>query len=133
MAEQNKNDNHKARMQKQKAIVDEQIAAATIDKGLLVVLTGNGKGKSTSAFGMVARAVGHGLTAKVAQYVKGTWECGERNLLQQHGVEFYVMGTGFTWDTQDKELDTQAAKLAWDFSKKQLADPYWSRLPQGDH
>ena len=118
--EQNK---HKTRMQKQKAIVDEQIAAATEDKGLLLVITGNGKGKSTSGFGTIARAVGHGLKAAVVQYVKGTWDCGERNLLQRHGVEFHVMGTGFTWETQDKELDTKAAQAAWEHSKTLLTNP----------
>ena len=118
--EQNK---HKTRMQKQKAIVDEQIAAATVDKGLLLVITGNGKGKSTSGFGTIARAVGHGLKAAVVQYVKGTWDCGERNLLQQHGVDFHVMGTGFTWETQDKALDTKAAQAAWEHSKTLLTNP----------
>jgi cob(I)alamin adenosyltransferase len=87
------------------------------------VLTGNGKGKSTSGFGTIARAVGHGLKASVVQYVKGGWECGERNLLEKNGVEFHVMGTGFTWETQDKDLDKLAAQAAWEHSKKCLQDP----------
>tara|TARA_R110001592_G_scaffold89410_3_gene262967 strand:+ start:49 stop:669 length:621 start_codon:yes stop_codon:yes gene_type:complete len=117
------NDRHKARMQQQKAKVDERIANAQIEKGVLIVITGNGKGKSTSGFGTVARAVGHGLKATVVQYVKGTWPCGERDLLEKLGVEFHVMGTGFTWETQDKETDKAAAQKAWEFSKVCLQDP----------
>ena len=83
MTDEKDNDRHKTRMQEQKAKVDERIAAAQEDKGLLLVLTGNGKGKSTSGFGTIARAVGHGLKASVVQYVKGGWECGERNLLEK--------------------------------------------------
>jgi cob(I)alamin adenosyltransferase len=113
---------HKARMQEQKAKVDERIAAATQDKGLLLVITGNGKGKSTSGFGTIARAVGHGLTAAVVQYVKGGWACGERDLLEKNGVTFHVMGTGFTWETQDKETDIKAAQAAWAHSKTLLQD-----------
>jgi cob(I)alamin adenosyltransferase len=123
MTDEKDNDRHKTRMQEQKAKVDERIAAAQEDKGLLLVLTGNGKGKSTSGFGTIARAVGHGLKASVVQYVKGGWECGERNLLEKNGVEFHVMGTGFTWETQDKDLDKLAAQAAWEHSKKLLQDP----------
>ena len=117
------NERHRLRMQKLKAQVDARIAAAQDDKGLLLVLTGNGKGKSTSGFGMVARAVGHDLTAGVVQFIKGTWECGERNLLQKAGVEFHVMETGFTWDTQDKESDMRAAQSVWQEAKKLLQNP----------
>jgi len=117
------NERHRLRMQKLKAQVDARIAAAQDDKGLLLVLTGNGKGKSTSGFGMVARAVGHDLCAGVVQFIKGTWECGERNLLQKAGVEFHVMETGFTWDTQDKESDMQAAQSVWQEAKKLLQNP----------
>jgi cob(I)alamin adenosyltransferase len=88
-----------------------------------LVITGNGKGKSTSGFGTVARAVGHGLSAAVVQFVKGTWDCGERDLLETHGVEFHVMGTGFTWETQDKETDIKAAQAAWQHSKQLLQNP----------
>lgn len=123
MTDESDNTKHKARMQQQKAKVDQRIAAAQQDKGLLLVITGNGKGKSTSGFGTIARAVGHGLKAAVVQFVKGGWECGERDLLQQHDVEFHVMGTGFTWETQDKNTDIQAAQSAWQHSKKLLKDP----------
>ena len=117
-----KQQKHQARQQRLKEKVDERIANATKEKGLLLVITGNGKGKSTSGFGTVARAVGHGLKASVVQFIKGTWECGERNLLELHNVEFYVMGTGFTWETQNKEQDTKAAQEAWSDAKKLLAD-----------
>ncbi|UAA37756.1 cob(I)yrinic acid a,c-diamide adenosyltransferase [Paraneptunicella aestuarii] len=113
---------HKQRMQKLKEKVDARIESATEDKGLLLVLTGNGKGKSSSGFGMVARAVGHGLKAAVAQFIKGSWECGERNLLEKAGVAFEVMRTGFTWDTQDKTADTEAAQAVWQHAKQWLQD-----------
>ncbi|MGI2168825.1 cob(I)yrinic acid a,c-diamide adenosyltransferase [Shewanella sp. MF05960] len=117
-----KAERHKARQQKVKQGVDAQIAAAQDEKGILLVLTGNGKGKSTSGFGSVTRAVGHGHKAAVVQFIKGTWACGERNLLEGAGVEFHVMGTGFTWETQDKEKDTQAAMEAWIEAEKILKD-----------
>ncbi|MBM7071795.1 cob(I)yrinic acid a,c-diamide adenosyltransferase [Shewanella sp. 202IG2-18] len=113
---------HKQRQQKLKETVDAKIEAAQEEKGVLLVLTGNGKGKSTSGFGTVARAVGHGNKAAVVQFIKGTWACGERNLLENVGVEFHVMGTGFTWETQDKEKDTAAALSAWESAEKLLSD-----------
>ncbi|MFT5164387.1 MAG: cob(I)alamin adenosyltransferase [Alteromonadaceae bacterium] len=121
--EQHKNERHKARMQKVKSQVDARIDAAQDERGLLIVITGNGKGKSTSGFGTVARAVGHDLTAAVVQFIKGSWACGERNLLSNAGVEFFVMGTGFTWNTQDKEKDMAAAIEVWQSAKVLLADP----------
>ncbi|MBU2427821.1 MAG: cob(I)yrinic acid a,c-diamide adenosyltransferase [Gammaproteobacteria bacterium] len=114
---------HQQRQQKLKEQVDERINAATIDKGLLLVITGNGKGKSTAGFGMVARNIGHGHTAAVAQFIKGSWECGERNLLQSHGVPFAVMATGFTWETQNRELDKSAAEQVWQQAERYLQDP----------
>ncbi|EAS65110.1 cob(I)yrinic acid a,c-diamide adenosyltransferase [Photobacterium angustum] len=118
----NKDDRHKARQQKLKEQVDARIDAAQQEKGLVLVITGNGKGKSTSGFGMIARAVGHGQHCGVGQFIKGTWDCGERNLLAQHGVNFAVMATGFTWETQNKEADTAAAKETWQQCKAMLAD-----------
>ena len=114
---------HQKRQQRLKAKVDERIAAATADKGLVLVITGNGKGKSTAGFGIVTRAVGHGLTAAVAQFIKGTWECGERNLLQKHGVPFSIMATGFTWETQNRALDIAAATQVWQDCAAYLQDP----------
>ena len=118
----NKEQKHKARMQKVKEKVDARIDAATEERGLLLVITGNGKGKSTSGFGTVARAVGHGLNAAVAQFIKGTWACGERNLLENAGVQFHVMATGFTWNTQDRSQDIAAAECVWQQCKSLLSD-----------
>jgi len=117
-----KAERHKARQQKLKQGVDAKIAAAQDEKGILLVLTGNGKGKSTAGFGSVARAVGHGHKAAVVQFIKGSWACGERNLLEGAGVPFHVMGSGFTWETQDKQKDTQAAMAAWLEAEKLLQD-----------
>ena len=95
---------HKEKMQKQKEKVDAHIAAATIEKGIAVLLTGNGKGKSSSAFGMVIRALGHGQKVGIVQFIKGAQQCGEGDFIKAHcpDVTFYQMGTGFTWNTQDK-------------------------------
>ena len=109
-------------MQKLKEKVDARIDAATEERGLVIVITGNGKGKSTSGFGTVARAVGHGLKAAVVQYIKGTWACGERDLLANAGVEFHVMGTGFTWNTQDRDADIAAAEKTWAMAEPMLRD-----------
>ncbi|MGF1686084.1 cob(I)yrinic acid a,c-diamide adenosyltransferase [Photobacterium japonica] len=117
-----KNARYKARQQKVKAEIDARVDAAQEEKGLFLIITGNGKGKSTSGFGTVARAVGHGQTCGVGQFIKGTWDCGERALLEQHGVKFAVMATGFTWDTQNKDADTQAAQETWAECKQMLAD-----------
>lgn len=116
-------DRHQQRQQKLKQQVDARIEAATQARGILIVLTGNGKGKTTGAFGTVTRAVGHGQRAGVIQFIKGEWPNGERNLLEPHGVEFQVMATGFTWETQNKETDTQACQAVWQHGKRMLADP----------
>lgn len=120
--EENKEARHKARQQKVKEQVDAKIAAAQEEKGLLLIITGNGKGKSTSGFGTIARAVGHGLNCAVAQFIKGTWDNGERNLLEKLGVELQVMATGFTWETQNKAADTEAAQGVWQECKRMLQD-----------
>jgi len=110
-----RNERHKKAMIRKKEHIDGRIAEATIDKGLMVVLTGNGKGKSSSAFGMLARSVGHGLRCGVVQFIKGQWECGEQMMFQDNPlVEFYVMNTGFTWETQDREKDIEAALPTWE-------------------
>lgn len=119
---EDKESRHVTRQQKVKEKVDERIAAAIHEKGLLLIITGNGKGKSTAGFGVIARATGHGQTCAVAQYIKGTWDCGERKLLERNGVEFHVMETGFTWETQDKTSDTIAAQKVWQECKSILAD-----------
>ncbi|CAI0693277.1 Cob(I)yrinic acid a,c-diamide adenosyltransferase [Serratia entomophila] len=115
-------DRHQQRQQRLKEQVDARIAAAQETRGLLLVFTGNGKGKTTAAFGTVTRAVGHGMRAGVIQFIKGEWPNGEKNLLQQHGVEFQVMATGFTWETQNKAADTAACQAVWQHGKRMLAD-----------
>ena len=119
------NDKHKRKSQKLKEKVDASIAKAQIERGILLVITGDGKGKSTAGFGTVTRAVGHGQKAAVAQFIKGLWECGERNLLEEHGVPFSVMKTGFTWDTQDRDVDIAAATTVWEDVKQYLRDPQY--------
>jgi cob(I)alamin adenosyltransferase len=115
---------HKKAMQRKKEHIDGRIAEATIDKGLLVVLTGNGKGKSTSAFGMLARSVGHGLCCGVIQFIKGQWECGEQMLFADNPlVEFHVMNTGFTWETQDRDKDIAAAEETWKHGAEMMTNP----------
>lgn len=115
---------HKNRMQRKKAVVDAHIAAATEDRGVVVLMTGNGKGKSSSGFGMVIRTIGHGYKAAVVQFIKGAMDCGEHFFLKQYcpDLEFHVMGTGFTWETQDKSVDIAAAQSLWKEAKRLLAD-----------
>lgn len=119
-----KDKKYQERQQKIKEGVAERVAKATQERGVLVVITGNGKGKSTSGFGTILRALGHGLKPGIVQFIKGTkWECGELNILKKFDIAHYVMGTGFTWETQDKLSDIAAAKIAWQKSKKMLSDP----------
>ncbi|WP_428943149.1 cob(I)yrinic acid a,c-diamide adenosyltransferase [Pantoea sp. FN060301] len=115
-------DRHQQRQQKLKEKVDARVAAATETRGILMVYTGNGKGKTTAAFGTVIRAVGHQRRAGVIQFIKGEWPNGERNLLEPHGVEFQVMATGFTWDTQNRETDTAACLQTWEHARRMLSD-----------
>ncbi|MEB5922506.1 cob(I)yrinic acid a,c-diamide adenosyltransferase [Franconibacter daqui] len=115
-------DRYQQRQQKIKDKVDARVAAAQEERGITLVFTGNGKGKTTAAFGTAARAVGHGKKVGVIQFIKGTWPNGERNLLEPHGVEFQVMATGFTWDTQNRESDTAACLEVWRHAERMLAD-----------
>ncbi|WP_445935609.1 cob(I)yrinic acid a,c-diamide adenosyltransferase [Photorhabdus sp. P32] len=118
------NDNqHQKRQQRLKEKVDSRIEAAQLERGILIVFTGNGKGKTTAAFGTVTRAIGHGFRAGVIQFIKGKWENGEKNLLEQHGVNFHVMATGFTWETQSRETDTVACHQVWRHALEMLSDP----------
>jgi cob(I)alamin adenosyltransferase len=115
---------HAARMARKKAHIDAAIAAATDARGLLIVLTGNGKGKSTSAFGMVARALGHGMKVGVVQFIKSRTDTGEEIFFsRQPGVEWHVTGDGFTWDTQNREQDIATAGRGWEIAARMLADP----------
>lgn len=115
---------HKAAMAKQKARVDASIAAADTERGVALLLTGNGKGKTSSAFGMVMRALGYGQKVGVVQFIKGEQLSGEEIYLRQRcpEVDLYQMGTGFTWDTQDRSADIAAAQATWDRARAMLGD-----------
>ncbi|HSP58548.1 MAG TPA: cob(I)yrinic acid a,c-diamide adenosyltransferase [Halomonas sp.] len=115
---------HQQSMQKLKARVDEKVASATEQRGLLLVFTGNGKGKTTAAWGTVTRALGYGYRVGVVQFIKGLWECGERDrLAEDPNLEVAIMATGFTWDTQNREADTRACREVWVEAERMLADP----------
>ncbi|MDO3384576.1 cob(I)yrinic acid a,c-diamide adenosyltransferase [Gilvimarinus sp. SDUM040013] len=122
--EQSKNERHKKAMEKQKAKVDARIAAADSERGVAIVLTGNGKGKSSSAFGMVMRALGYGHKVGVIQFIKGEQLSGEELYIKNHcpQVYLYQMGTGFTWNTQDRSGDIREAEKAWLEAEKLLTD-----------
>ncbi|WP_298091179.1 cob(I)yrinic acid a,c-diamide adenosyltransferase [uncultured Sphingomonas sp.] len=116
---------HNAKMKRMQAAREKMQARRTLERGLLIVHTGNGKGKSSSAFGMAIRSIGWGMKVAILQYVKGKWETGERNFFEAHPdlATFEVMGEGFTWDTQDREQDIAAARAAWERSKAMILDP----------
>ena len=113
---------YRERQQRLKDKVDARVAAAQDERGIVMVFTGNGKGKTTAAFGTATRAVGHGKKVGVIQFIKGTWPNGERNLLEPHGVEFQVMATGFTWNTQDRGRAPAACRAVWEQARRLLAD-----------
>ena len=116
---------HRLRMERKKAIIDQKIAAAHKDIGLIIVNTGNGKGKSSSGFGMVVRAMGHGMKVAVVQFIKGAMSTGEEKFLRRFPdeVSFHAMGEGYTWETQDRERDIAKAQQAWELAKRFLSDP----------
>jgi len=115
---------HAGRMQRKKALIDAKIEAARIERGVLVVTTGNGKGKSSSGFGMVARALGHGMKVGIVQFIKGAQSTGEEQFFRRFPDEviYRVMGEGFTWETQDRDRDIAKAQEAWDEARKLLND-----------
>lgn len=117
-------DRHKIRMQRQKGIVDQQIEQADQDKGLLLCITGNGKGKSSSGFGMIARAMGHDMNVGIVQFIKGAMSTGEETFYRRfpEQVTYHVVGDGFTWDTQNLEQDKISAEKGWQSVKQLLAD-----------
>lgn len=125
MSEEELNARHADKMKKKKAARDKIIATKTIEKGLVMVHTGKGKGKSTAAFGVVFRAIGNDMRVGVVQFVKGKWGTGERKVLEAFPdqVEMTAMGDGFTWETQDRARDIQAAKQAWERAKEMIMDP----------
>lgn len=116
---------YKQKMQRRQAVQAERLAKAIPEKGLIVVHTGNGKGKTTAALGMVVRSLGHGYRVAIVQFIKGAWEPAEKAVLSQweSQLEFYAMGEGFTWDTQDRDRDTQKAQEAWQKAKSLITNP----------
>ena len=119
------NERHRARMERKKAIIDAKIAAADKKIGIIIVNTGNGKGKSSSAFGMVGRALGHGMKVGVVQFIKGAMSTGDELFLRRFpdDVSFHAMGEGYTWETQNRERDIVKAEQAWEQARRFLSDP----------
>jgi cob(I)alamin adenosyltransferase len=124
------NERHRDRMARKKAVIDAKIAAADKNIGVLIVNTGNGKGKSSSGFGMAVRAMGHGMKVGVVQFIKGAMSTGEELFLRRFPEEcsFHAMGEGYTWETQDRERDIAKAKLAWEQARSFLRDPSYGMV-----
>jgi cob(I)alamin adenosyltransferase len=119
-----RNQAHRLRMERKKAVIDAKIAQADQERGVIVVATGNGKGKSTSGFGMLARALGHGMQVGIVQFIKGSFSTGEEAFFRRFPeVRYHVMGEGYTWETQDRERDIARARIAWDKAAEMLRDP----------
>ena len=123
--DQARDERHRQRMQRKKAVVDEKIATAQQERGVLLVNTGNGKGKSSSGFGMAARALGHGMRVGIVQFIKGAKSTGEENFFRRFPdeVRYHVMGAGFTWETQDRQDDIVKAEAAWAVAVELMRDP----------
>ncbi|MCG0995117.1 cob(I)yrinic acid a,c-diamide adenosyltransferase [Acetobacter indonesiensis] len=124
-SQQNEQTRHREKMQKRKAVQDQEVASKSIEKGLLMVNTGPGKGKSTAAFGLLLRTLGYGRRVVVVQFIKGAWDTGERRALDRFEdlVEWHALGEGFTWETQDRTRDIAACERAWAVAKAALARP----------
>ncbi|MEX0365340.1 MAG: cob(I)yrinic acid a,c-diamide adenosyltransferase [Ruegeria sp.] len=117
---------HNAKMKKIKAARDKMMETKTEEKGLIIVHTGPGKGKSSSGFGMIMRCIAHGMPCAVVQFIKGNWDTGEKTFLRERFADecqFFVSGEGFTWETQDRERDVAAAQNGWRIAKEQILDP----------
>jgi cob(I)alamin adenosyltransferase len=121
---------HRAKMQKRKAVQDAEVAEKTVEKGLLIVHTGTGKGKSTAAFGLTLRVLGRGHRVGVVQFIKGAWHSAERDALAKFGDQlvWHTMGEGFTWETQDRARDVAAAARAWGKARELIADPSFAMI-----
>ena len=119
------NEQHKQKMQRRKEVQDQRLADKKAEKGLIIVNTGNGKGKTTAALGMVMRSLGHGYKVAIVQFIKGAWEPAEKAVLEQwhKQLKFHAMGEGFTWETQDRERDIAKATAAWERSLEYILDP----------
>lgn len=125
MTPEERDAHHAEKMKKKKAARDKILATKTIEKGLVIIHTGKGKGKSTAAFGMAFRSLGHGHKIAVIQFVKGAWNSGEKQMLERFPdlVTIKAMGEGFTWETQDRQKDIESARAAWEAAKEQILDP----------
>lgn len=130
MSEEEIDKRHAEKMAKKKAARDKMLSSKTVEKGLLIVHTGKGKGKTTAAMGLAVRAVGNGKRVCIVQFVKGVWNTGEREVLLHFPdrCTMKAMGEGFTWDTQDRQRDIAAARAAWDFAKEAMADPSYDMV-----
>jgi len=130
MTEEEINERHAEKMAKKKAARDKMIATKTEERGLIMVHTGKGKGKSTAAMGLAVRAIGNGMKVCIIQFVKGVWNTGERNVLVKFPdlCVMKAMGEGFTWETQDRQRDIDAARAAWEFAKEAIADPSYKMV-----
>jgi cob(I)alamin adenosyltransferase len=119
------NEQHKQKMQRRQEVQEKRLAEKTQEKGLIIVNTGNGKGKTTAALGMVMRSLGHGYKVAIVQFIKGAWEPAEKAVLNKWSdqLEFHAMGEGFTWDTQDRERDIEKAQAAWATSLEYILNP----------
>jgi len=128
--DQTEAERHRAKMAKRKAVQDAEVAGKTIEKGLLIVHTGTGKGKSTAAFGLALRMLGRGQRVGVVQFIKGAWHSAERDALARFGDQlvWHTMGEGFTWETQDRARDVAAAERAWTKARDLMADPTLAML-----
>lgn len=118
-------DQYQRKMQRRKEVQEQRVAKASLEKGLIIVNTGNGKGKTTAALGMVLRSLGHGYKVAIVQFIKGAWEPAEKSILSMFSnqLEFYAMGEGFTWETQDRERDIQKANEAWETALNFIRNP----------
>ena len=125
MSNQLNSEDYKRKMQRRKEVQDQRLAKMKAEKGLIIVHTGDGKGKTTAALGMVMRSLGHGYKVAIIQFIKGAWEPAEKKILEQYSsqLEFYAMGEGFTWETQDREKDILAAEKAWAKAKEFILNP----------
>jgi cob(I)alamin adenosyltransferase len=130
MTEEQADARHAEKMANKKAARDKMLATKTIEKGLLIVHTGKGKGKSTAAMGLATRAIGNGMKVGIVQFVKGVWETGERVVLDRFPelCTIKAMGEGFTWDTQDRQRDIAAARAAWEYAKELIANPSYKMV-----
>ncbi len=121
---------YRRKMQRRQEVQQQRIADRTVEKGLVIVNTGNGKGKTTAALGMVLRSIGHGYNVAIVQFIKGAWEPAEKAVMERFGdqLSFHAMGEGFTWDTQDRDRDTQTAQAAWETALSYIRNPEYKTI-----